>query len=80
MLDPTEQYELQFAPDEVQALSRNELRVFDALAPGEGEGRAAEVVAAEAGLPLPLTVHLLVELVRRGMVVREGVAWSRACP
>ncbi len=79
-LDPAQQYELQFAPDEIQALSRNELRVFDALAPGEEEGRTAEMVAAEAGLPLPLTVHLLVELVRRGMVTREGVAWSRASP
>ncbi|AGF72777.1 DNA-processing protein DprA [Corynebacterium halotolerans] len=75
-VDAAEQYELQFAPTAVQGLSRNELRVFDALDPGVG--RAAQEVSAVAGLPLALTVHLLVDLGKRGLVAREGVEWRRA--
>ncbi len=74
-VDAVEQYELQFAPTEVQALSRNELRVFDALNPGAG--CSAQEVAATAGLPLALTVHLLVDLAKRGVITREGVEWHR---
>lgn len=75
-VDVAGQYELQFAPTEVQGLSRNELRVFDALEPAAG--LAAQEIAATAGLPLALTVHLLVDLARRGLVSRDGVKWRRA--
>ena len=34
--------------------------------------------AYAAGLPLPLTVHLLLELTKRGVVTRKGTVWSRA--
>lgn len=73
--DSGEQYELDFGPDPVQRLDRNQLRVFDALEPGEG--RTAGEVAATAGLPLPLTVHLLVGLMRAGLVRLEGELWHR---
>ena len=73
-LDVGEQYELAFAATPVQALSRNELRVYDAI---ELAGSAAEDIAQAAGLPIPLTVHLLVELVQRGVVTREGTTWKR---
>lgn len=76
--DPGEQYELQFAPSVTQALPRNELRVYGSLpAEGSDEGINAEDVAREAGLRLPLTVHLLVALEKKGLVTRSGVLWSR---
>ncbi len=74
-LDVAEQYELAFAATPVQALSRNELRVYDAVDPA---GTRAEEVAETAGLTLPLTVHLLLDLVRRGLLTREGMIWRRA--
>ena len=74
-LDVAEQYELAYAATPVQSLTRNELRVFDSCAPG---GSTAQEVAASAGLPLPLTVHLLMDLARRGVVHRAGTSWSRA--
>ncbi|MDO5511459.1 DNA-processing protein DprA [Corynebacterium sp.] len=74
-LDVAEQYELAFAATPVQSLSRNELRAFDAIEPA---GSIAQEVAASAGLPLPLTVHLLMDLCKRGVVVREGTTWKRA--
>lgn len=74
-LDVAEQYELAFAATPVQSLTRNELRVFDAIDP---TGSVAQDIAAGAGLPLPLTVHLLLELTKRGVVTREGTVWSRA--
>ncbi len=75
-VDVGAQYELEFAADVVQRLSRNELRVFDAL---ENDiAVTAEVVSAESGLPIKLVVHLLVELMQRGLVVRVGGSWKRA--
>lgn len=74
-VDAEAQYELAFAPDEIQRLSRNELRIFDAL-PVNGD-RDADQIARSAGLPLPLAVHLLVELERRGLIAREGNQWRR---
>lgn len=74
-VDVEKQYELAFAPSEIQGLSRNELRVYDALAPAQAT--ETDAVAATAGLPLPLTVHLLVDLARRGVVAREGTGWCR---
>lgn len=73
-LDTQEQYELSYAPTPVQGLSRNELRVFDAL--GRNSQDAGEA-AAQTGLPLALVVHLLVDLHKRGLVVRDGTQWRR---
>ncbi|RSZ62040.1 DNA-protecting protein DprA [Corynebacterium hylobatis] len=73
-LDVAEQYELAYAATPVQSLTRNELRVFDACAPG---GSTAQEIAAGAGLPLPLAVHLLMDLARRNVVRLDGTAWSR---
>ncbi|AWB84250.1 DNA-processing protein DprA [Corynebacterium liangguodongii] len=75
-VDPAAQMELDFAASDVQKLSRNELRVFDAVPLGAG-GAAAEDIAARAGLGVGLTVHILVDLAGRGMVTREGVVWRR---
>lgn len=72
-VDAESQYELAFAPDQIQQLSRNELRVYDAL-PLRG-GADADRIATAAGLPLPLTIHLLLDLERRGMLIREGNDW-----
>ncbi|UDL77247.1 DNA-processing protein DprA [Corynebacterium uberis] len=73
-----DQYELQFGADTVQGLSRNELRVFDAL-PVRGEGGSpGEEIAATAGLPIALVMHVLVELRQRGVVELHGSAWQRA--
>lgn len=74
-VDVEQQYELQFSGSAVQGLSRNELRIFDALEPGQE--RETEAVAGAAGLPLALTVHLLVDLGKRGLVVRHGTRWLR---
>ena len=77
-LDSAQQYELQFAATPIQGLSRSEMRVYDALpAAGATEGPDAERIAADSGLPLPLTVHVLVDLAKRGIVVRDGVQWRR---
>lgn len=75
-VDPDGQYELAFAPNEVQALSRNELRIFDALPP-TGE-LPTEHLARAAGMTVPLCVTILVDLNRRGVVRRVGNAWERA--
>lgn len=72
--DPQEQYELDFAASPIQGLSRNELRVFDALG---DSAREAGAVSADSGLPLPLVIHLLVELQRRSLIIREGATWRR---
>ncbi|MBC3185318.1 DNA-protecting protein DprA [Corynebacterium sp. zg-331] len=74
-LDVAEQYELSYAPDAIQALSRNELRVFDALPVSRSEDTRA--IARGAGLSLPLTVHLLVELSTRNLVALDGEKWRR---
>lgn len=74
-LDVAEQYELAYAATPVQSLTRNELRVFDAVEPA---GSVAHDIASAAGLPLPLTVHLLMDLVRRDVLTREGTVWRRA--
>lgn len=74
-VDLEKQYELQFPGSEVQGLSRNELRVYDALEPERLQ--ETEALATMAGLPLALTVHLLVDLGKRGLVTREGTGWRR---
>lgn len=79
-VDPAAQMELEFAADAVQRMSRNELRVYDALPPaalGHAPGAAAEEVASRAGLTVALTVHILVELEAGGVVERQGALWRR---
>ena len=61
-----------------QQLSRNELRVYDALPPVGQQGREAEEVAADSGLTIALTVHILMDLSQRGLVERDRRRWSRA--
>ena len=80
-VDEDAQLELDWAADPVQALGRNELRVYDATpmaGVGEGGGADTAAIAAEAALTLPLTMHLLLALERKGLVVREGSTWRRA--
>lgn len=73
-LDVEEQYELAFAATPAQSLSRNELRVFDACPP---EGAVTHDVARSAGMTVPLTMHVLMELESRQLVRREGSKWCR---
>lgn len=72
-----EQLELAYAADPIQQLSHNELRIFDATPPHDTQGREAEDIAASAGMSTGLTVHLLMELERRGLVLRNRRQWSR---
>lgn len=74
-LDVEQQYELRYPGTPVQQLSHNELRVFDCLE--IDTVLEAEEVAAAAGLPLALVVHLLVDLSKRGLVRRSGTRWGR---
>lgn len=76
-LDPHEQYELNFAANPIQGLSRNELRVFDSLG---SLPREVSDIASDTGLSLALVVHLLVELDKRGVITREGTRWGRVVP
>ncbi|MFP7364570.1 DNA-processing protein DprA [Corynebacterium callunae] len=73
-LDVIEQYELNFSASPIQGLTRNELRVYDAL---NTHGREAGDVATDSGLPLALVIHLLVELQNRGLIMRDGLLWKR---
>lgn len=75
-VDPEGQYELSFAADEVQSLTRSELRIFDALPPSGAVG--TEELARAAGMTVPLCVTILVDLAKRGVVHRVGNAWERA--
>lgn len=72
-----EQMEMQYPPSVTQQLSRNELRIYDALPPAGRTGREAEAVAADAGLSIALTVHILMDLSKRGLVERDRRVWSR---
>ncbi len=72
-----EQMEMQYPPSVTQQLSRNELRIYDALPPAGRTGREAEAVAADAGLSIALTVHILMDLSKRGLVERDKRVWSR---
>ncbi|GAB3085720.1 DNA-processing protein DprA [Corynebacterium aquatimens] len=76
-VDSDAQIELDFAGDLIQSLSRNELRVYDSLPQKDYGGSTAEAVAARAGLTIGLTVHLLVDLSKRGIVTREAEVWKR---
>ena len=72
-----EQMEMQYPPSVTQQLSRNELRIYDALPPAGRTGREAEAVAANSGLSIALTVHILMDLSKRGLVERDKRLWSR---
>ncbi|SER40661.1 DNA-processing protein DprA [Corynebacterium cystitidis] len=76
-VDMDEQLELEFEATPVQQLSRNELRVYDAMPAPGGTHLTAEEIAAKSNLPVALTVHLLVDLAKRGLVIREGSLWQR---
>lgn len=73
-VDVNEQYEISFAPNSVQKLTRNELRIYDSLG---SETEATEIIARRAGVSIGLAVHLLLELSNKGMVRREGAGWRR---
>ena len=75
VLDVGAQYEIQFAGDQIAGLSRTELRLYDALGAVPEE---TAVVAQRAGLPLTLTVHVLLDLAKRDLVQRVGTGWRRA--
>lgn len=77
-VDADYQLQIQYPPSVIQQLSRNELRVFDALPPAGDPGKQAEAIAADAGMTIGLTVHLLMELLKRGVVERDRRLWSRA--
>lgn len=71
------QYEIDFAADAVQKLSRNELRVYDALPLADTGGLEADDVAKSCGFTVGLTVHLLIDLSGKGLVARDGQLWRR---
>lgn len=77
-VDTEEQLEIQYPPDPIQQLSRNELRVYDALPLAGNPGKRAEDVAADAGFTIGLTVHILMDLEKRGVVQREKRFWGRS--
>ncbi len=74
-VDEEAQLELVYAPSKTQRLSRNELQVFGSTP--VDETASAQDIAREAGLRLPLTIHLLVTLEKQGLVVRRGGQWQR---
>ncbi|MEX3506101.1 DNA-processing protein DprA [Corynebacterium sp. LK2590] len=77
-VDAGEQFELDFAASPTQRLSRNELRVYDAVPPSDrAEGARAQDIAREAGMRLPLAIHLLVALEKQQLVRRQGNLWVR---
>ncbi|BAU96363.1 DNA processing protein [Corynebacterium suranareeae] len=75
-MDSQAQYELNFAATPIQGLTRNELRVYDAL-DDRDVGKEAAATATEAGLTLQLTIFLLIDLQKRGIVRRDGTLWFR---
>ena len=78
-VDAEAQMELSFAPTVAQRLSRNELRVYDSCPPpSAAAGARAEDIAQDAGMRVPLVIHLLVALEQQGIVARDGGRWQRA--
>ncbi|AKK11357.1 DNA-processing protein DprA [Corynebacterium uterequi] len=74
-VDADAQYEIAFQATDIQRLSRNEMRVFDAL-PVSGD-LCTEDVARQAGLTLALCVTILLDLAQRNIVVRHNDGWAR---
>lgn len=75
-VDEEGQLELDWAQSPVQKLSRNELAVYDALNPAEPV--AVREIAAQAGLSVALTTHLLLELQQQGLTCRVSAGWLRS--
>ncbi len=73
-VDADQRWELEFSPSRVQQLSVNELKIFDAISV---QGTTAEAIAEETGLPIALSVHLLYEMHKRGIIDRAGNNWIR---
>ncbi|MDO4762281.1 MAG: DNA-processing protein DprA [Corynebacterium sp.] len=73
-IDVDAQYELDFAANPIQKLSRNEMRVFDALC---AQPQSATTIAENAGLTVGLTMHLLLELERKALIQRQRTNWVR---
>ena len=71
------QYEIDYAANAVQQLSRNELRVYDSLPLADTGGLEAAEVAQACGFTIGLTVHLLMDLNNKGLVIRKGQMWER---
>lgn len=76
-IDATGQYEMQFGPDPIQKLSRNELQIYDCTPAHGFPGKQAEQIATEAGMPLGLTVHLLLDLHKNGFIARKNGRFTR---
>ena len=75
--DTDGQMEIDFEANAIQKLSRNELRVYDSLPVASAGGADAESVAQASGFTIGLTVHLLMDLHKKGLVVRKGKMWER---
>lgn len=73
-LDVKEQYELAFPANAAQLLSHTELKVYDATS---FETCVTEAIAEAAGITVPLTVHILVDLQQKGLVRRDRSGWRR---
>ena len=69
------QLELLWEKSAVQKLSRNELAVYDSL--NTAEPTPVAEVAAQAGLSVALTTHLLLELQTQGLTTRIEGGWLR---
>ncbi|MDO4910955.1 MAG: DNA-processing protein DprA [Corynebacterium sp.] len=74
LLDESGKQESLFGPSAVQQLSRNELRVYDALS---NVALDTKSLSQEAGLSMGLTVSILVDLHERGYVMRSSGGWLR---
>ena len=72
------QLEMDYAANAIQQLSRNELRVYDSLPLADTGGLEAGDIAQACGFTIGLTVHLLMDLNKKGMVIRKGQLWERA--
>lgn len=73
-VDADRQLELEFSPSQIQKLSVSELKIFDAISP---QGTTAEEIAEDSGLLIALSVHLLYDMQKRGIVDRMGNTWIR---
>lgn len=72
-VDPTLDLELQFAASPLQALTRNEMRVYDGVGK---KPTSTSTIAVSAGLPMPLCMHILIHLEKQGLVTRVGSGWQ----
>ncbi|MCS4536291.1 DNA-processing protein DprA [Corynebacterium sp. HS2168-gen11] len=73
-IDIDGQYELDYAASDVQKLTQTELKVYDATSMRPAK---ASEIATRSGLTIGLTVHILMELAGKGLVIREQEYWKR---